>query len=311
VEPYSIDEQFIDVTGSRALFGDEWTIAEKIQQTIDRETGIYARIGIGPNKVLAKMACDNFAKKNKTGIFRLTRENMAEHLWPLPIGKMFGAGHRMERHFRRMGIHTIGDLARFPLSKLQRKWGINGHVLWMTANGIDHSPVSPNTHASQKAIGHHMTLPRDYKTLPEIQVILRELSEEVARRARKKGVIGETVSVGCRGADFDHPRGFHRQMKLADATNHAADISAAARELFARHWDGLPVRSVGVTLSQLRPESTMQLLLFRDRVKERNLDAAIDRIKDKYGAAAIVKASSLTKAGLAYERAAKIGGHYK
>lgn len=312
VEPYSIDEQFIDVTGSYSLFGkDPQEVARKIQASIGRETGVYARVGIGPNKVLAKMACDNFAKKNADGIFTLTHENKREHLWPLAIDKMFGVGSRMNRHLRRLGIHTIGDLAAFPLHKLQRIWGVNGHVLWMTANGYDYSPVTPTTHDTQKGIGHQMTLPRDYRTAEEIRVVLMELSEEVCRRARSKGLMGETVSVGCRGADFDRPTGFHRQTKLSSPTNHMPHIFAAAQALFERHWDGEPVRSVGVSLTQLRPDDEYQLDLFLDRERERKLDHAVDVIKERYGSAAIVRAVSLTSAGQAYDRAQKIGGHYK
>ncbi|WP_249716248.1 DNA polymerase IV [Paenibacillus sp. J31TS4] len=311
VEPYSIDEQFVDVTGSLGLFGEPLALAKAMQRSINLETGVYARVGIGPNKVLAKMACDNLAKKNKEGIFHVTRETMPEALWPLPVGSMFGAGRRMTAHFQRMGIHTIGELARFPLARLQQLWGVNGHVLWMTANGIDHSPVSPGTHGTQKAIGHNMTLPRDYRTMEEIRVVLLELSEEVGRRARYKGLMGTTVSAGCRGADFDRPSGFSRQMKLEDPTHSAKDIYRAACRLFDVHWDGQPVRSLGVNLDQLRPDHQYQLDLFRNRDKERRLDAAIDGIKERYGAAAIVKAASLSEAGQAFYRATRIGGHAK
>jgi len=312
IEPYSIDEQFMDVTRSYGLFGsDPREVAQKVQTAIGHETGVYARVGIGPNKVLAKMACDNFAKKNTDGIFTLTHDNKRDALWPLSIDKMFGVGSRMNRHLRRLGIHTIGELANFPLVKLKQIWGVNGHVLWMTANGYDYSPVTPTTYDLQKGIGHHMTLPRDYRTYEEIRVVLLELSEEVCRRARYKGLMGETVSVGCRGADFDRPTGFHRQTKLDSPTNHMQRILAAVEQLFERHWDGEPVRSVGVSLTQLRADDEYQLDLFHDRERERKLDKTVDSIKERYGSAAIVRASSLTAAGQAYERANKIGGHYK
>jgi DNA polymerase-4 len=205
VEPYSIDEQFVSIHGSEKLFGDSITIAQKIRDAIRVELGLSARIGIGPNKVLSKMACDHFAKKNKTGIFTLTHDNMKEHLWPLPVENLFGVGKRMGRHLRKMGIRTIGELAQFPLDRLKKRWGVNGHVLWMTANGLDLSPVTPHTFHSQKAIGHHMTLPRDYRTAEEIRVVLLELCEEVCRRTRRHRLLGQTVSVGCRGADFHFP----------------------------------------------------------------------------------------------------------
>lgn len=312
VEPYSIDEQFVDVTRSYTLFGkDPPEVARKVQDAIRRETDVYARVGIGPNKVLAKMACDNFAKKNASGIFTLTHDNKRGILWPLSIDKMFGVGSRMNRHLRRLGIHTIGDLARYPLDRLKQIWGVNGHVLWMTANGYDYSPVTPTTYDMQKGIGHQMTLPRDYHLFEDIRVVLLELSEEVCRRARSKGLMGETVSVGCRGADFDRPSGFYRQMKLEHPTNHALNIFPVVEQLFQRHWDGEPVRSLGVSLTQLKPDDEYQLDLFYDRERERKLNYTIDSIKERYGAAAIVRASSLTHAGQAYERAKKIGGHYK
>src|SRR5690606_8456265 len=134
-------------------------------------------------------------------------------------------------------------------------------------------------------------------------VVLLELSEEVCRRARIKGLMGETVSVGCRGADFDRPTGFHRQKKLTSPTNHMPHIFTAVQELFTTHWDGEPVRSVGVSLTQLRPDDEYQIDLFHDRERERKLDYAVDTIKERYGTAAIVRASSLTSAGQAYERA--------
>ena len=125
--------------------------AENIQTTIMNQTGIYARIGIGPNKVLAKMACDHFAKQNKSGIYELRADRVAADLWPLPIGKLFGVGKRMEHHLKRMGISTIGTLATYPLDRLQKRWGINGELLQRTALGHDPSPVTLHTHDQQKS----------------------------------------------------------------------------------------------------------------------------------------------------------------
>ncbi|MDC3414476.1 DNA polymerase IV [Aquibacillus sp. 3ASR75-11] len=311
VEAFSIDEQFMDVTGSQRLFGDPVTIAKKIQQAIMEGTGVYGRIGIGPNKVLAKIACDVFAKKNDQGIFQLDHTNIQEQMWPLPIGKMFGVGGRMERHLERMGIQNIGHLAQFPVHLLKKRWGINGEVLWQTANGIDYSPVTTNTHNHQKAIGHQTTLPRDYETLEEVRVILLELSEEVAQRVRLQNYRGNTVTVGARGASFEYPTGFHRQVKLASPTNFGMDIFQAAFKLFCAHWDGLPIRSVGITLSQLQPADFYQLSLFDFSLRKEHLSQAMDTIRSKYGPTALVRATSLTKSGQAFARAEKIGGHYK
>jgi DNA polymerase-4 len=318
VEPFSIDEQFVDVSSSVSLYGSPYDIARDIQYAIMNETQVYARVGIGPNKILAKSACDIHAKKNKSGIFELNHSNIQD-LWTQPIPKMFGIGSRMAKHMQRMGIHYIGELAALELGRFKQmmraRFGknadIHAEVLWQTANGIDYSPVTIHSHDTQKAIGHHMTMPRDYHRAEDIEVVLLELSEEVCRRARHKGFMGNTVAIGCRGADFDHPTGFHRQMKLPLMTNHAPDVTDAARQLFHIHWDGNPVRSVGVTLTGLVPEGEYQIDMFRDREEEIKLDKTMDQIKNKYGATAIMRASSLTKAGQARERAAKIGGHYK
>lgn len=309
VEVFSVDEQFMDLTPVLKYWGaSPWTLAQRVQKAIMKDTGVFARVGIARNKVMAKVACDNFAKKNESGMFRLDE---VEQMWPLPVGAMFGVGGRMENHLRRMGIRTIGHLANAPLRVLKKRWGINGHLLWLTANGIDHSPVRPKTHETQKAVGHHMTLPRDYRTAEEIQVVLLELSEEVARRARLKGCLGYTVSVGVRGAGFDLPTGFHRQKKLSAPTHFGPDIYRTAVQLFHRFWDREPVRSVGVSLSQLQPDDCHQLSFFDDFFKKERLSRAMDRICAKYGSTALVRAASLTSAGQAFERAEKIGGHYK
>jgi DNA polymerase-4 len=312
VEPFSIDEQFMDVTNTQHLFGDPFTIARKVQETIQKETGVYARVGIGPNKLLAKVACDNFAKKNETGIFWLTKENMKEVMWPLPVKGLFGVGSQMRRHLERMGIRTIGHLAQTPLNQLKKRWGINGERLWLSANGLDYSPVVPPSIVRyQKGIGHHMTLPRDYHSKEEIRVVLLELSEEVCRRARRHHVMGQTVSVGCRGADFNFPTGFHRQIKLVEPTNVTIEVFKAAWELFNIHWDGKPIRSCGISLSGLMSDKEFQLSLLEDRLKAVQLGYTLDRINEKYGPTSVIRAISLTTAGQARERAKKIGGHYK
>lgn len=311
VEPYSIDEQFLDVRGSERLFGNAEEISYQIQQAIYQEVGVYARVGIGPNKVLSKMACDNFAKKNKTGIFILDKQNMKEMLWPLPVNSCFGVGRRMQRNLQRIGITTIGELAQYPLAKLQKYWGINGHVLWMTANGIDLSPVTRSSFSRQKAIGHHMTLPRDYRTTEEIEVVLLELCEEVCRRTRRHHLAGVTIHVGCRGASFEFPTGFSRQLRLPMAQNETIPIFRAAKQLFHRYWDGNPIRSLGISLGGLCSDSPVQLNLFADRNKQKALGTVMDEIKERFGSTAILYASSLSPAGQALERAKKIGGHYR
>ncbi len=311
VEPYSIDEQHMDMTGSVKLFGDPVTIAKSIQSKVMHETGVYTRIGISYCKVVAKMACDNFAKKNDTGIFTLPEENLPSVLWPLPVQKMFTIGSRMTQHLTRMGIHTIGDLAQTPLQRLRSRWGVNGEMIWRIANGIDFSPVTPGSHDQQKGVGHQMTLPRDYHIIEEMMIVMLELCELVCQRCRAKGYMGWVVSVGCQGADFDRPTGFSRQMKMTEPTNIGDDVFHTASLLFKRHWGGYPIRRLSVTVSELVSDKEYQLNLFDDREKKLALAKTIDSIKEKYGNASILRAVSLEEAGQAKDRAKKIGGHYK
>lgn len=312
VEPYSIDELFADFTGSMHLFGnDPVDLAKQIQDKIYNETGVYARAGIGENKIISKLCCDMIAKKAEGGIFHLKKEELHLHIGDKPIRDMWGIGSRMEKHLWKMGIRTIRDLANTPLSKLRSKWGVNGEVIWRVANGLDNSPVTVNTHSTQKDIGNGMTLPRDFTEAWEIEVVILDICTEVCRRARQKGLMGSVVSVSVSGADFDHPTGFHRQVKLSDPTNITVDVCKIAKRIFHQHWDGQPVRRVGVSLSQLSNADTYQLSFFDDQEQKRAIDQVMDDIKDRFGDIAILRASSITAAGQAIDRASKIGGQYK
>jgi nucleotidyltransferase/DNA polymerase involved in DNA repair len=319
VEIFSIDEQFLDVTATLSFFGDPVTLAKTIQQKVLKQTGVWVRVGISSNKMLSKIATDIWAKKNESGIFTLPRSGVEALLWPQPVNKMFGVGNRMTAHFMRLGMPTIGDIARMPLPRLKERFrarfgkqsDIHAEVMWRTANGLDDSPVTPGTfNAAPKSVGHMMTLPRDYLA-EEIDIIILELSEEVCRDCRRKGYSGYVVSVSCMCSPYEAPTGFSRQMKMPDPTNNTNAVYEAAKALFYRYWDKMPVRRVGITLSNLVDDRGYQLTLFEDQVKSRALDKVSDSIKDRYGSGAIVRASSLTTAGQAAERAQKIGGHYK
>ncbi|WP_339235648.1 DNA polymerase IV [Paenibacillus sp. FSL R5-0517] len=312
VEPYSIDEQFLDVTGSLELFGSPETIARSIQSRVMEETGVYIRIGISDTKVVSKMACDLYAKKVPGGICTLPRKDLPTTIWKKPVRDMFMVGSRMAQHLYKMGVHTIGDLAQTPLSRLRERWGVNGEVLWRIARGMDDSPVKPGTYANQQqGIGHQMTLPRDYDSWEDIKVVLLELAELVSRRSRDKSLMGHVVSVACRGQDYDRPTGFSRQMKVNEPTNITDEVYDAAAALFLRHWDGLPIRRISVSLTGLVPDSEVQLSWFDDRERKRELERATDDIKRRYGDTAIMRASSLCSSAQAHERSHKIGGHYK
>jgi nucleotidyltransferase/DNA polymerase involved in DNA repair len=320
VEIFSIDEQFMDVSASIRFFGHPENIAKSIQQKVLQQTGVWVRVGISSNKMLSKIATDIWAKKNESGIFTLPKSEVETLLWPQPVHKMFGVGNRMTAHFMRLGMPTIGHIARTPLPRLKERFrarfgkqsDIHAEVMWRTANGLDDSPVTPGTfNTPPKSVGHMTTLPRDYTDNTEVDTILLELTEEVCRDCRRKGYSGYVVSVSCMCSPYEAPTGFSRQMKMPDPTNNTNAVYEAANALFYRYWDKMPVRRVGVMLSNLVDDQGYQLTLFEDQVKSRALDKVTDHIKDRYGSAAIVRASSLTTAGQAKEMAQKIGGHYK
>ncbi|BAD66357.1 MULTISPECIES: DNA polymerase IV [Shouchella] len=314
VEPYSIDEQFMDVTGSQKLFGPPYEIAEKVKQAIMDRFGVKARVGIGENKVLAKLACDNFAKKSSEGIYWLRKDSLDLDLWCLPIEKLFGVGRKMSVHLRNMGIRTIGQLAQTDGARIKKRFGVHGQVLWMSANGEDYSPVTRAAHARRKGYGNGMTLPRDYVKKEDICVVLLELCEEVCARLRQDGWMGSTVSLSVNGADFVEKRGFHRQYTIPFETNITMEVYEAACALLERFWDGYPIRRLSIGVSNLQSDQNWQLSLFDDNASRDRLSTigyVMDGIRQKYGKLAIQRASSLQKASQLRDRSQKIGGHYK
>jgi len=317
VEPYSIDEQFLDVTGSPLKPED---LARFIQGRVRLSTGVLLRVGIGPNKILAKTATDNFAKKNDEGIFILDESNMEEVLWPLPVHQMFMVNNRMAGHFYRMGLTQIGDIARLDQMEFRRRMrremgkqsDIQADYYWQIARGIDPSPVVSGIRKELKSISHGKALRSSlYGQLADIQVVLLELMAEVCRRARRRGYMGRVVSVGAVETDGDRSWGFSRQTTLPEPTSLAHELAAAVLPLFSKHWSGGAVSRLFVSLDSLVPDDAMQLTLFEDRERAYRRERVIDHIQDRYGSAAILRASSLLESGVARERAGQIGGHYR
>lgn len=310
VEPYSIDEQFMDVTGSVHLFGDAQKTAQKVQELIDKKLGIRARLGIGTNKVLAKMACDLFAKRNADGVDTLTLDQLSDKLWPLPIEDLFRCGRKMSIHLRARGIQTIGDFAAMDAETVRKEWGVHGQVLWMNARGVDYSPVSTETLEGRKAIGSGMTLPFDYIHKQDLHTVLLELCEEICRRARKLHLAGKTISVAFSGKNGS----FHRSSTRHEATSITMEVFETAAGIVQSQWKHHPVRRVHVSLSSLTPDDSLQLSLLEDvneKSSRHQIGYTMDKLKEKYGATAVIRASSLLKSGQAEERASRIGGHYK
>jgi nucleotidyltransferase/DNA polymerase involved in DNA repair len=319
VEPFSIDEQFLDVTGSISMFGSTEEIARLIQTRVQLSTGVWSRVGIGPNKILAKMATDNFAKKLPRGIFTLSGKNIESDLWPLPVSQMFMVASRMTAHFTRMGLYTIGDIARLDLgdfkkrlrSRMGRQSDIQAEYYWQTANGIDPSPVIAGMRKQIKVINNGRALKwGKYRTIEDIEPLMLELVIEVCRRARRYGYMGRVVAVGAAETDGYHSSSFGRQMTLPRPSYLEHEVGAAVRTLFLEHWKEMPLTHLHITLTGLSRDDVYQLDLFEDRERHIRREKTLDAIKDRFGPASIIRASSLLKTGQAYERAAQIGGHW-
>ncbi|QHW29925.1 DNA polymerase IV [Paenibacillus rhizovicinus] len=321
VEPYSIDEQFLDVTGSLAFFGGSpKELAARIQQHVLQSTGVWSRVGIGPTKILAKMATDNYAKKNDEGVFELSYDKLESTLWTLPVHQMFMVASAMTRHFTRMGLSCIGDIARMDFAEFKRRMrremgkqsDIQAGYYWQTARGIDPSPVEPGIRRQLKSVSHGKALRWNlYRELKDIEVVLLELVVEVCQRTRRNRFLGSVVSVAAAETDGVRSCWFSRQVTLQQPTSLSHEVASAALTLFREHWHGLPVSRLSIALSQLTDDNVIQLTLFEDRSRAYCKERTIDAIKERYGSTAIMRASSLLESGVARERAEQIGGHYK
>ncbi|RCX23083.1 DNA polymerase-4 [Fontibacillus phaseoli] len=320
VEPFSIDEQFLDVTGSQAYFGSPYEMAKRIQNHVLLSTGVWTRVGIGPTKVLAKMATDNYAKKMPEGIFELSFGNLEPTLWKLPVHQMFMVASAMTRHFTRMGLSCIGDIARLELPEFKRRMrqemgkqsDIQAEYYWQTARGIDPSPVVSGIRHQLKSVSHGKALRwKLYQRLQDIEIVLLELVVEVCRRTRRHHFLGSVVAVSAAETDGTRSSSFSRQITLPEPTALTHEVASAVQNLFKKYWGGLPVSRLTVSLAQLTDDSMIQLTLFDNRSRAYDKERAIDSIKDRYGSDAIIHASSLMEAGVARERAGQIGGHYK
>lgn len=287
IEQFSIDEAFVDMTGTRRIFGEPLEAADRIRKQIRDELGFTVNIGISSNKLLAKMASD-FEKPDK--VHTLFPEEVPGKMWPLPVRDLFFVGKAAERRLQEMGIRTIRDLANADRAFLNANLKKQGDILWRYANGMDDSPVEP-VRADNKGYGNSTTLSFDVTDAKTAKGILLELTEKVCARLRQDDMKVESVSVQFRFSDLT--RASH-QCALTSATNITQEIYAKVCRLFDEKWDGTPIRLLGVSTAKAsREESGRQMNLFdtTDYEKLEKLDKAMDTIRQKYGTKAIQRAS--------------------
>ena len=282
VEQYSIDEAWVDMTGTQRLFGPPRLAAEKMRQRINEELGFTVNIGISTNKLLAKMAGD-FEKPNK--VHTLFPEEMKAKMWPLPVRDLFLVGAATEAKLNRLGIYTIGDLAATELSILRKRLGKHGETIWHFANGRNADAVTPEPEEN-KGYGNSTTTAKDVCTREAAHQVLLSLCETVAARMRKDGKCGSCVCVHLRTHEFKHAS--HQSM-LDGATNITGELFRAACRIFDEAWDRqTPLRQLGVQVTRLSSEPYQQYDLFSGMTpvqfeRKLRLDETVDALRDKFG----------------------------
>ena len=294
MESFSIDEVFLDMTGTHLIYPDPVAVAHEIKDKIRDELGFTVNVGIGTNKLLAKMASD-FEKPDK--VHTLFPSEIPEKMWPLPISDLFMAGHSSVETLRKLEIQTIGDLAKADPKLIELHLKSHGRRLWEFANGMDDSIVESEK-AEAKGVGNSTTLSKDVSTKEDAQKVLLSLAQSVGGRLRKHGYHAGVVNVEIKYADFT-VNSHQKQLERMTASDQV--IYQIAVELFCEMWNGKPIRLLGIRTSKLSQEGEPQQLSlfdlnfhssdniseevksFENSQKHEKLDQALDEIRKKFG----------------------------
>ncbi|MFL2115986.1 Y-family DNA polymerase [Leuconostoc carnosum] len=315
--PYSIDESILDVTHSWRLFGKTpKEVAFKIQKQVRAETGVYLTVGIGDTPVLAKIALDIEAKhtKNLTGIWHY--EDVPTKLWPITkLDDVWSIGSRTAHKLEVMGIHSMYDLAHQDPYQFRAKMGLVGEQLFALSWGIDRTDMTEVVVPKSKSYSNSQVLPRDYKRKEEIEIVVREMADQVATRIRahKKQTCLVSLFIGYSFAESERQgsHGFRKQQRI-DPTNDTHKLMAIMVALFEKHWHGEVIRNIGIDYGGLIEDTGVQLDLFEQpekSIKYNKIDQVVDEIRKRFGTTALMRAMSKEKGGTAINRASLVGGH--
>ena len=310
---YSIDECFLDVTDYLKMYKmTDRELAKKILDEVTRRTGLTANCGIGPNILLAKIAMDVEAKLYKDGIAKWTYEDVPSKLWTIsPLSKMWGIGPRMEVRLNKLGIRSVGDLAKFDKNRLKVAFGIKGEELWEHANGIDLSRISSfKAVPKDKSYSNSQVLFKDYYG-NNVHIIIREMVSIVCKRLRTNNKVGNVIGLAI-GFSKNTGGGFYHVIKLDKLTDSEKDVYDTCSIIFDTYYNNQPIRKVGVSVGGLTTKESVQLDLFtsiEDMEKEDNKNKVIDEITSKHGKNSLLKASALLSDSTIKDRNKKIGGH--
>ncbi len=299
VDPFGIDESFLDVTGSMHLFGTGEQIADELRRRMREEVGLTISVGVSFNRAFAKLGSD-YKKPDATTVF--SRENFRERVWPLPVNALLYVGKRAAARLDGLGVHTIGDLAACEPAFLHRIFGKQGDMLLRYARGEDDEPVrSFYAEREVKSVGNGMTFAHNLLGEEECRMGLTALCDNVGRRLRARGMVCQTVQIGIRDPEF-HNRS--RQVTLEQPTNSTRVLFETSLALLRAHWQmDKPVRLLSVTAANLLPESQSceQLSLFdspqqtQTRQKQQKLDKTVDALRQKFGNRSVMFANSVRK----------------
>lgn len=288
VERFSIDECFLDLTEYLKPGEDLVKTGIEIKERVKKEFNFTVNVGVSDDKILAKVASD-FEKPDK--IHTLFKSEIEEKLWKLPIGEMFLVGKKSVPKLNRMGIRTIGDLAKTDKAVLIKNFGKYGYTIWKYANGESNEDVN-YIQEKPKGIGNSVTLPYDVGSIEELEVTLVELVQKVSYRLRKKNMYATVVNVQLKNNEF---KMVSHQKKLMHRTDTTNEILVVAKELLKELYTGDLIRLIGVRVDGLIEKEEFQISMFdmKEESKNRKLDNVIDNLKDKYGYDILTRATEL------------------
>lgn len=297
LEQFSIDEGFLEYTGMEALFGPPLEAAKKIKEHIFRDLGFTVNVGISSNKLLAKMAGE-LEKPDK--IITLYPHELEKKLWPLPVEELFMVGRKTAPKLKKMGIRTIGELAKYPTSLLVREFKSYGMTLHAYANGIDDSPVAHIEETQEvKSIGNSTTIPFDVTDAETAHRILLSLAETVGLRLRCSGYYATEIAVIIKTSDFQV---YSHQAQLLNAIDCTNAVYETAVAVFDAAWKKEPIRLLGIRAGKLCKEGCVQLsFMDQDWSRQKKADAAMDQLKLKYGKETILRSTFIGSDSKAYE----------
>ena len=295
VEPFGIDESWLDVTASQKIFGSGIDIARKISESVKKEIGVTISVGVSFNKVFAKLGSDY---KKPDAITVIDRSNFRSIVYPLPVGTLLFVGRKTEEHLMRMGIKTIGELAQSNRELLVARLGKHGEQLHRYALGEDDSPVCSESIEDSKSISNGLTFRRDLITADEYRIGIEFLSEEIGTKLREKGLKASTVQITIKD---EYLRTIQRQHTQYPPSDIGHEIAKNAFDILISEWRvGKPIRMLTVSATNLvrAQDASLQLSFLENsdeskRDKSRKTEKTVDKIRQKHGDLAIIKGAAL------------------